>query len=79
MAPEIVQGAERREESVLYGVGAILFVAKVPAGHGHHGAAVLPDELRTGILVTGPDLGEELGFCLLFAGLPAMRQAGTGQ
>src|SRR5258708_39519718 len=66
---ELVQITERRKEGVLYGVGAITFASKKPAGYGQHAATVLPHECRTGLLVTGSDAGLEVGLPPVGAGL----------
>src|SRR5260370_21933769 len=52
---EALQGAERREEGVLHGVGAVLLGPEESTGHGQQAPAVLADQRLAGPLVASPD------------------------
>src|SRR5260370_14753239 len=52
---EAVQGAERREEGFLHGVGAVLLGPEQSTGHGEHAPAVPADQRLAGTLVPSPD------------------------
>src|SRR6516164_8745534 len=56
---EALQGAERREEGVLHGVGAVLLGPEESTGHGQQAPAVLANQRLAGPLVAGPDTLEK--------------------
>src|SRR5262249_28807715 len=56
---EALQGAERREEGVLHGVGAVLLGPEESTGHGEHAPAVLADQRLADTLVASPDTCEQ--------------------
>jgi hypothetical protein len=61
MALKAVQGAERREKGVLYGVGAVLLRSEEPAGDAEHAPGVLTDKCLAGTFISVPDASEQPG------------------
>src|SRR5262249_57545352 len=57
---EALQGAERREEGVLHGVGAVLLGPEESTGHGEHAPAVLAEQRLADTLVASPDTGDQV-------------------